>query len=113
MAVSTAVIAGIGLAVSAGTTGYQISEQEAAKDQAKAQKRKQEQQAKFTADEIARKDQQALDQQRQKGLATRQKLQDPAAYNPTGIQGTNLAEANLASVVGAAPIAGRKTLLGA
>jgi len=113
-AVTSAILAGVAVAVAASGTGYAISENEDAKDQAKKQRRKAEQDAAkvvadLEAEKVASRNKEIQAASLAANISNRK-----AEFNPSGIQGTVTAAADgggLASVIGSSS-GNMRTLIG-
>jgi len=107
-------IAAAGLALAGASAGYQVSENEAAKDQAKKERRKQEAEAAQAQENMKLEKQQARDKEIQTALSAANRARQRPVYNPSGIQGTVRAQAtpDLSSVIGSTGNMGQRTLIG-
>lgn len=108
----------IALAIAAAGTGYTVSENEAAKDDAKKQRRKQEADAAKAKADLEAKEKAAKDKEIQTAISAASRAQATTEYNPSGIQGTltaanPVATPELSAVIGQTSAnSGQRTLIG-
>jgi len=105
-AVTSVILASVAVAAAAAGTAYTIVENEDAKDQAKKQRRKAEEDAAIAVADLEAEKVGSRDKEIQAAISASNRANRKTEFNPSGIQGTVTAASDgdgLSSVIGSSP----------